>query len=127
MDKTVMIESLVNYFTDGNKAKFANSLGISPQTLSKWVSRSTFDAELIYSKFPQVSAEWLLTGNGDMLVNQREQSGVSVTGSHNQVNGDGAHDNNNGSVDVAVLQERIKAMQQLLDEKERTIKILMGK
>lgn len=63
-----------------------------------------------------VDAYWLLTGE------KREQPGVSVNGSHNQVNGDGAQGNINGT-DVAVLQERIKAMQALLDEKERLIKV----
>lgn len=128
MDKSVMLETMVNYFTDGNKAKFASSLGISPQTLSKWISRSTFDAELIYSVYPEISPNWLLSGKGEML-NEKNPSSVSLSGDHNQVNGHGAHGNINGgtTVDVAVLEERIKAMQQLLDEKERTIKILMEK
>lgn len=53
---------------------------------------------------------------------------LSLMGDNNQVNAHGAHDNiNGGTVDVAVLEERIKAMQQLLQEKERTIKILMEK
>ena len=54
---------------------------------------------------------------------------LSLIGDNNQVNGHGAHGNINGgtTVDVAVLEERIKAMQQLLQEKERTIKILMEK
>ena len=123
-----MLETMVNYFTDGNKAKFASSLGISPQTLSKWISRSTFDAELIYSVYPEISSNWLLSGKGEML-NEENHSSVSLSGDHNQVNGHGAHGNINGgtTVDVAVLEERIKAMQQLLDEKERTIKILMEK
>lgn len=127
MDKSVMLETMVNYFTDGNKAKFASSLGISPQTLSKWISRSTFDAELIYSVYPEISPNWLLSGEGEML-NEENHSSVSMCGNHNQVNAHGAHDNiNGGTVDVAVLEERIKAMQQLLQEKERTIKILMEK
>lgn len=54
---------------------------------------------------------------------------LSIEGHHNQVNGDGAQGNINGgtSIDVVVLEERIKSMQQLLEEKERTIKILMEK
>ena len=128
MDKSVMLETMVNYFTNGNKAKFASSLGISPQTLSKWISRSTFDAELIYSVYPEISPNWLLSGEGEML-KEENHSSVSMFGDHNQVNGEGAQGNINGgtTVDVAVLQERIKAMQQLLQEKERTIKILMEK
>ena len=48
MEKDVMIENLVNHYTDGNKAQFAKIIGISPQTLSKWIGRKTFDAELLY-------------------------------------------------------------------------------
>lgn len=64
-----------------------------------------------------------------MLRPSEEAGSTSVSGDHNQINGDGAQGNINGAgaADVAVLQERIKAMQQLLDEKERTIKILLGK
>lgn len=62
-----MLESLINYYTDGNKAKFALMVGITPQLVSNWLKRETFDAELLYEKCQGVSASWLLTGNGNML------------------------------------------------------------
>ena len=63
-----MIENLVNHYTDGNKAQFAKIIGISPQTLSKWIGRKTFDAELLYRNCLGLSADWLLNGGeGDML------------------------------------------------------------
>lgn len=62
-----MIVDLVNYYADGNQAKFAEKLGISAQNVSAWVKRKTFNAELIYEKCENVSAEWLLTGMGEML------------------------------------------------------------
>ncbi len=68
MGKDVMVENLVNYYTDGNKAQFAKMVGISPQTLSKWIGRKTFDAELLYQKCSNLSADWLLSnGNGEMI------------------------------------------------------------
>lgn len=66
-----MVEQMVNFYTDGNKAKFAKFLGVSPQTISAWVARGTFDAELIYSKCYGISAEWLLTGRGPMFSRAR--------------------------------------------------------
>ena len=67
MDKTGMVQALVEHYTEGNKAQFANMLGISAQTVSAWIARNTFDAELIYTKCRGVSASWLFTGEGDML------------------------------------------------------------
>ena len=65
--KEQQINELVKYYSQGNKAKFARLLGVSPQTISTWLSRKSFDIELVYSKCEYLSAEWLLTGNGDMI------------------------------------------------------------
>ena len=62
-----MLESLINYYSNGNKARFAAKLGISPQALSMWITRKSFDAELIYTKCEKLSAKWLLSGEGNML------------------------------------------------------------
>jgi hypothetical protein len=67
MDKKTMLEAIINHYTGGNKAQFSKLLGVSPQTISAWVTRNTFDAELIYAKCVGISAEWLLNGNGTML------------------------------------------------------------
>ena len=67
MDRRLMLEQLVSYFTDGNKSRFANMLDVKPQTINTWLARNTFDAELIYSKCDGVSGDWLLSGEGEML------------------------------------------------------------
>lgn len=69
-----MLEALISHFTDGNKAQFAKHLGVSPQTISAWIARNTFDSELIYAKCRYVNPSWLLTGEGDMLSNDAEMS-----------------------------------------------------
>lgn len=72
MDKGDMIECLINYYTDGNKARFSAMLGVKPQTVSAWISRKTFDAEVLYAKCDGISAEWLLSnGEGEMLKAQQ--------------------------------------------------------
>ncbi len=63
-----MLEQLVNHYTYGNKAQFAKKVGISPQTLSKWIGRKTFDAELLYSRCCDISADWLLSGGGGEMI-----------------------------------------------------------
>lgn len=65
-----MLDAIIDYYTNGNKAKFAGILGVSPQTVSAWLARNTFDSELLYAKCSDISAEWLLTGKGSMLKDQ---------------------------------------------------------
>ena len=67
MDKTLILNEIINYLFDGSKSKFAKKLGVTPQTISSWLSRNTFDIELVYAKCENISAEWLLTGEGSML------------------------------------------------------------
>lgn len=67
-----MILALVDHFSNGNKAQFANKIGVTPQTISTWISRNTFDTEKIFALCEGVSAEWLLTGKGSMLKNEQE-------------------------------------------------------
>ena len=62
-----MVNALIGHFADGNKAQFAKILGVSPQTISAWLARDTFNSELIYTKCRYLNADWLLTGEGNML------------------------------------------------------------
>ena len=120
-----MLECIINYYTDGNKARFAAISGVKPQTINTWSARNTFDAELIYSKCEGISGDWLLgNGEGEML---KTNNSATATGNGSiAVNG-----NNNNNVvaggEIALLQERVKALEALLAEKERLIQVLMGK
>lgn len=76
MSKRDRLQRLIDYYSGGNKTQFANKLGISPQGLSSWVSRNTFDIELVYAKCENISAQWLLTGEGEML----DEGGSITTG-----------------------------------------------
>lgn len=67
MNKSEIIESLVNHFCDGNKSQFANILGVKPQTINTWINRNTFDIDLVYSKCEYISGDWLISGEGEML------------------------------------------------------------
>lgn len=70
-----MLECLINYYTDGNKSKFAEKLEIKPQTINSWLIRDSMDLELVYSKCEGVSADWLLSsGEGEMLRSGKEIS-----------------------------------------------------
>ena len=74
MDKSEIIENLVNHFCNGNKAQFANILGVKPQTINTWINRNTFDIDLVYSKCEGVSGDWLISGEGEMLKSAYSQN-----------------------------------------------------
>ena len=47
MDKKRMLEAIIDHFANGNKSQLARILDITPQAVSTWLSRNTFDQELI--------------------------------------------------------------------------------
>ena len=67
MEKKDILQALIDHYDNGSKSKFAKRLGISAQGLSTWMSRNTFDIEAVFSKCEGVSADWLLTGKGNMI------------------------------------------------------------
>lgn len=96
MDKSLIIKQLVNYYSEGNNARFAEKLGVKPQTISTWIARKSFDIELIFAKCDDISPEWLLTGKGEMLKGQTSEPAkgknlipfyedVSTIGGHNSI------------------------------------------
>lgn len=76
MDKKERLLALIDHFANENKTQFAGMIGVSPQGLSTWISRDTFDTERIYSKCVGVSPHWLLTGEGPMLENINPQRNI---------------------------------------------------
>ena len=67
MDKTLILNELKRYKNFRTDKEFADFMGITPQSLSKWYERNFYDIEKLSIIFPEVSAEWLLRGEGDML------------------------------------------------------------
>lgn len=72
-DKKIdQLNQLIDHYSEGNKSKFAELIGISPQGLNNWFKRGTFDVELLFNKFDDLSPEWLLTGEGNMFSTTNE-------------------------------------------------------
>ncbi|MGV4529328.1 helix-turn-helix domain-containing protein [Ornithobacterium rhinotracheale] len=129
MDKSLLINKIIKELNFNSDAEFARFLGISPQNLSKWKMRGTFDAELIYTKCPQLNPEWLLTGNGSMLkenvptINKKVKNKDGFVG--NSINGNISITHNDlekilelhkSSQDIQnELNERLKSSQNQID------------
>lgn len=71
MKKKDIVVALVEKYANGKNAQFAKLLGVSPQTISAWISRNTLDYDLIYTKCVGISPQWLLTGEGEMFSNTK--------------------------------------------------------
>lgn len=67
MEKKDRILRLIDHYSGGNKSEFARMIGVSPQAVNTWISRNTFDIDIVYAKCVNISPEWLLTGKGAML------------------------------------------------------------
>ena len=78
MKDKIIIEDIIRTFCFGNKADFARSINISPQTITNWVNRGISKEGLsaIQKAYPTISPDWLLTGEGDMLRPEAEVSGA---------------------------------------------------
>lgn len=65
MEKSDMLLRIIDEYTNGNKTRFAEKLGIKPQTINSWLVRETFDSEIIYANCENISGDWLLSGGRD--------------------------------------------------------------
>ena len=82
MEKKDRLLKLIEHYSDGNKSEFARIIGVSPQAVNTWISRNTFDIDIVYAKCVNISPEWLLTGKGPMLKPTTEESQVKVKPIH---------------------------------------------
>lgn len=66
INKTLILNKIKDTYLFKTDTAFANYLGIKPQTLSSWLSRNTFDIDLIYSKCVNINPEFLISGIGSV-------------------------------------------------------------
>lgn len=131
------LEQLIIAFAKGNQSLFAKQMGASQGTIGTWLARKIFDPERIKRAFPQVNGNWLLTGEGEMLLPEEGSSSVHVSGHHNtaQVNSSGslevsnygASDTSETEKNVQLLKQEISSLNALLAEKERLINVLLDR
>ena len=116
MDNTInerLSELLIN--KNISQQEIAISLGTSQPNVSamckgyRTISKKTIVK--LSTIFPDLNVDWLLTGEGSMLRGSEEQ---------------GATESEDAALreEVVMLRERVRNLQKLIDEKERTIRIL---
>lgn len=74
MNKTDMLDALITHYANGNKTQFAKILGVTPQAVNSWMTRGTFNSELFFEKFKDISPIWLLSGTGPMIIGTQNAS-----------------------------------------------------
>ena len=70
MTKKERLEAIMAHYADGKTSVMASKLGVADSTISTWLKRDTYDLELLFAKCENISAEWLVTGEGDMIVSK---------------------------------------------------------
>lgn len=76
MSKKLILKKIMNHLNIHKDYLFADFLGIGQSTLSNWYKRDIIDYELIISKCDFLDANWLLTGEGEMLKNSAQDSAI---------------------------------------------------
>ncbi len=96
------------------KSELARRCGIANQNINRVFCRDSIDTEKLVSISEALDYNFFLAYTDDTV--------MPTVCHHNQYNEHGSHDNVNGE-GCAVLQERVKALEALLAEKERLIKV----
>lgn len=66
-DKILILNAIKEHYKFKSKTEFASFLGVTPQILSNWYSRNSFDYDLVYTKCVGINGNFLLGGKGEMF------------------------------------------------------------
>ncbi len=67
MDKRLMLNNLIKHYSNGSESDFAKKIGVTPQTITNWKNRNTFNLDKIYTNCENINADWLISCKGEML------------------------------------------------------------
>lgn len=68
-----IIKDLMEYKKIFRKSHFANFLGIPKSTLANWEARDSINIQKIKEAMPEISTNWLMYGEGEMLETPRTE------------------------------------------------------
>ena len=102
-----------------NKRKFYEETGLSNGILDKKSGLTLGSFEKIFSKYPEINIEWLLTGKGEML----KTSSQNITQNGNTVSGQGNIIKQTNDELMEIIREKDKQ----IAEKDKQIAMLIEK
>lgn len=75
MNKSEVLEIIINTFENGNKTAFAHAIDILPQSLNGWLKRGRIEYDTIYAAYPGINPVWLLTNGeeGEIMANEEQK------------------------------------------------------
>lgn len=132
--KSRLIEFLK--FKSISQKAFAQSVGVSAGFVNAIrVSIQPKTLEKISNVYPDLNITWLLTGVGPMLLDVAPPAQVSSVNSAvamhvnaiNTITNESAGGESSVSQELKMAQQKIEALEKLLNEKERLIKVLLDK
>ena len=133
--KSRLIEFLK--FKSISQKAFAQSVGVSAGFVNAIrVSIQPKTLEKISNVYPDLNITWLLTGVGPMLLDTAPPSSVSSVSNSavamhgtaiNTVTTESSNSASRDSQELQLAKQKIEALEKLLDEKERLIKVLLDK
>jgi predicted transcriptional regulator len=103
-----------------SKSEFGRKIGVPQQNVNRILDKTSIDTDKLATISEALGYNFFKEYTDDLSDTSME---VSLAGNNNQVNGNGAHNNINGDVSTTIWEERIKALEALLAEKERLIKV----
>ena len=104
--------------------EFLRMIGKSPSYLNSTKDFSTDVLKQVMVLFPDLNIEWLLTGEGEML--KTPGSGQVVASGDSSVAAMNSHVTTSPSPTVEQLRTELKLKDQVIEEKERLIKVLLA-
>lgn len=66
MNKTLILNQIIQEYNFKNDSEFATFLGINPQVVYNWKKRNTFNQSLLIDKLKDLNKMFLLTGEGSI-------------------------------------------------------------
>lgn len=122
MNKKERLNSIIRFYSGGKPSVFAKFLGVAPSTISSWLTRDTFDYDLIFAKCENISPEWLLTGRGDMIKSDRTFPENHTSCPNPELGNTISKDNNNNTIPPAISNFSADTLIRLITDKDETIR-----
>lgn len=132
------INELVKHYGKGKNTTFASLIGTTEANIRGYTKNVTPKVDIlekIVNNCDNINPSWLLTGVGPMLLDVAPPAQVSSVNSAvamhgnaiNTITNESAGGESSVSQELKMAQQKIEALEKLLDEKERLIKVLLDK